>query len=653
MGSKIEWTSKTWNPTTGCTHYSSSKNGGNECLNCYAETETKRLQLMDNKKYNQGFDVVVEHHDELKKPYEWKKPTTVFVNSMSDLFHKDVSDTFIEKVFEVMNDNKQHIFQILTKRHDRIQKLPKNLNWSDNIWLGVSCGTQYATKRIPALVSSPAKYKFLSIEPLVQEITEIELDGIDWVIVGGESGNTSYKIEKDSNGQEKYQISDGKKKFIHQLDKAGNKIIKNKIRPLKKEWVETIRDKCIKKDVPFFFKQWGKTKNNPNPNDPSIHNKHRYHAKGGCELDGKIYWSNPTISDHSIPKINLFGTDYLIMDEINDLVTIWEIKTHLPSAEPNLLNSIKESIHKNGLHNPILYVKMQDGKKLVIDGHTRLDALLELKIKDIPTKQVDETFNSLEEIKLWIVKNQLGRRNLSITERVKLALLSKPTIEKLAKENLSKAGKISTKKSSENSLEIKPIDTNAEIARIANVSKNTVVNYSTVMRKGSEALKKDLSEGTISIGAAYNSLKNKPEITNEIRPQSLAQKVNKINEAHDIKTFGNLTEEKCKIFENEDAREANIITILNLEERQDKIFNNGKINDYSNIPVLINLEEEKHKIFENEEIGESNIITLSNLEEGKSKILKNELDIIILSKPDKIDILKKISNVKIGIYYIN
>jgi protein gp37 len=281
---------------------------------------------MGQERYKLGFNVVVEHEDVLNEPYTWKKPTTVFVNSMSDMFHRDISDDFIRKVFKVMNDTPQHKYQILTKRHTRFEKLPDDIIWSDNIWMGVSCGTQYSTRRIPALVQSKAKHKFLSIEPFIQEITEIDLKGIDWVIVGAESGNNSYLREKDENGEDKFQIIDNKVVYTNVLDDNGQKIIEKVIRPMKKEWVDIIKDKCSEQNVPFFFKQWGKTKNNPNQNDPSLNKEHRYYAKGGCQLDGKYYLANPTIEDDSTPVINIFGDEFYVMDEFETLNTIWELK---------------------------------------------------------------------------------------------------------------------------------------------------------------------------------------------------------------------------------------------------------------------------------------------------------------------------------------
>ncbi len=477
--STIEWTNKTWNPTTGCTHISK------ECDFCYAEKETfRKMHNPKSKKYKLGFDVIVEHAYTLEEPYRWKEPCTVFVNSMSDLFHKDISLDFIKKVFEVMNDTPQHTYQVLTKRHDILEKYSDQLNWTDNIWMGVSVGTQIATRRIKSLVNCGAKYKFLSVEPLIEEIKDYDLTGIDWVIVGGESGS-------------------------------------NAVRPMERDWVIKVKEKCFEQNVPFFFKQWGKIRNNPNPHDPTINKLHRYHSKGGSELDGKVYWTNPTITNDSMPKISLFGSDYLIMDEFEDLNTIWELKSYLPIIDNDLFESLKEDIKKNGVNDPIIYITIPNGQKLVIEGHTRLRAVISLNLKIFPTKELNETFNSLDEIKLWMVSHQLQRRNLSIAEKISLAYLSKPTIDKLAKENLSKAGKSFSKNATEiNYVEqIAKIDTYQEIANLANVGRTTVVKYSQVMAKASESVIENLKKGNITIGSAHTSIKKKKEnIVSKINP---------------------------------------------------------------------------------------------------------------------------------------
>ncbi len=499
--SSIEWTKKTWNPTTGCTHYSSSRNGGNECWNCYAESETKRLKAMGQEKYKMGFDVIVEHNDVLNEPFEWKKSQLVFVNSMSDLFHKDISNDFIRKVFKVMNDTPQHTYQILTKRHTRFEELPDDLIWSDNIWMGVSCGTQYSTRRIPALVNSKAKHKFLSIEPFIQEITDIDLTGIHWVIVGGESGKTTYKIEKDENGEDKFTLKKDKVIFTHALDENGNKIIEKVIRPVELEWIEKIRVRCKEQNVPFFFKQWGLKKFNPNPNDPTLNKRHRYYVKGGCMINGELYLDNPSSIASKPYKINVFGSDYYVLDEVDGLKTIWELKSYLPMMEPSLFKQLEKDIKKNGLNDPILYFKTPAGENLVIEGHTRLEACIKQQIKKFPTKEIKANFERIDDIRFWMVQHQVQRRNLSLLEKVKLSFAHKDIIEKKAKENQSNAGK----KNKVNA----PLDTNDEIAKISGVGRASVVRYGAILEKASNAILNQLDNGSLSIYSAYKLVKDK------------------------------------------------------------------------------------------------------------------------------------------------
>lgn len=210
--SSIEWTELTWNPTTGCSKLSAG------CKFCYAETMTRRLKAMDLEKYKAGFKLRT-HVSELEKPYTWSGNKVVFVNSMSDLFHKDVPLDFIKQVFEVMNDLPQHTFQVLTKRADVLLKYHKELNWTPNIWMGVSIEDERVLERVSLLKKTKAKVKFLSCEPLIGPLGKLDVRGIDWVIVGGESG-------------------------------AGS-------RPMNEEWVTQIQAKCVKAQVPFFFKQWG------------------------------------------------------------------------------------------------------------------------------------------------------------------------------------------------------------------------------------------------------------------------------------------------------------------------------------------------------------------------------------------------------------
>jgi len=459
--SKIEWTEDTWNPTTGCS------SAGKECDNCYARTLTNRYQHNSKlPKYKKGFDVLVEHPDTLNEPYTWNEPRTVFVNSMSDLFHRDISLGFIQRVFKVMNDTPQHTYQVLTKRDHLLKRYSKELTWTDNIWMGVSVGIQSSTKRIDSLRECGAKHKFLSVEPLIEEIKEMDLTGIDLVFVGGESGD-------------------------------------NSVRPMEKDWVLKIKKFCKQYKTAFFFKQWGKVRNNPDPNDPTINKAHTYHAKGGCMIDGKLYLANPSIKDDSIPIINLFGKDYYVMDDKFGLASIWELKSYLPMMEKELYKQLKDDIKKNGVNDPILYWVTPEGVKLVIEGHTRLSAAIKVKLKEIPMKEVKEQFTSMDEIKLWMIRHQFQRRNMSSLERIQLAYLSKDTIEKAAKENLSKAGK------SEDVAQ--PIDTNAEIAHIAGVGRTTVVRYAAVQEKGSKTVQEKLNKGELSISGAYSAIKDLPE----------------------------------------------------------------------------------------------------------------------------------------------
>lgn len=457
--SSIEWTNLTWNPTTGCS------SAGIECNFCYARKETNRLMHNPKQpKYKAGFDVVVEHPDSLQEPFTWKKPQTVFVNSMSDLFHKDISLEFIKKVFEVMNKTPQHTYQVLTKRHQNLEKYSKDLTWTDNIWMGVSVGTQIAKRRIDSLRKCDAKNKFLSVEPLIEDLGELNLSGIDLVFVGGESGA-------------------------------------NDVRPMKKEWVNNVKDACEKSKTAFFFKQWGKSRNNPNPDDPTIDANHRYHAKGGCMLDGKLYLDNPSVSDDTVPKIKLFDDEYLMIDEKCGLKTIWELQSYLPQMEKELFDQLKESIRKNGLIDPILFYKTKQGEKLVIEGHTRFSAAISLKLKEIPSKEIKEDFQSLDDIKFWIVKHQIQRRNLTKIEKLEYAYLFKESIENKGKENLSKAGK--GEKINEK------IDTYSEIAKLAGISRPTVQRYEGVLSNAPKSVIEKMRIGDLSISGAYKSVEKK------------------------------------------------------------------------------------------------------------------------------------------------
>jgi protein gp37 len=210
--SGIEWTEATWNPLTGCTKVSPG------CKHCYAERLSRRLLAMGNPKYANGFRLTL-HEDALDLPLRWRKPRAIFVNSMSDLFHEDVPAEFVHRVFTVMGMAHWHRFQVLTKRPERLLELDPGLAWQPNIWMGVSVENERYVPRVDLLRQTRAHVKFLSIEPLLGPLPSLDLTGIDWAIVGGESGPGA--------------------------------------RPMQEDWVRDIRDRCVAAGVPFFFKQWG------------------------------------------------------------------------------------------------------------------------------------------------------------------------------------------------------------------------------------------------------------------------------------------------------------------------------------------------------------------------------------------------------------
>jgi protein gp37 len=210
--SGIEWTDATWNPVTGCTKVSPG------CKNCYAERLAARLRAMGNPRYRNGF-VVTLQPDQLDLPLRWRRPKRIFVNSMSDLFHESVPDEYIRQVFDMMERAHWHVFQILTKRSERLVALAPSLPWPPHVWQGVSVESEKYVGRIEDLRQVPAAVRFLSVEPLLGPIPQLPLDRIHWVIVGGESG-------------------------------PGR-------RAASPEWVRLVRDQCVAAGVPFFFKQWG------------------------------------------------------------------------------------------------------------------------------------------------------------------------------------------------------------------------------------------------------------------------------------------------------------------------------------------------------------------------------------------------------------
>ncbi|MGA7414891.1 MAG: phage Gp37/Gp68 family protein [Bryobacteraceae bacterium] len=210
--SSIEWTDATWNPVTGCTKISPG------CKHCYAERMAKRLKAMGQNNYANGFELTLHPHM-LELPLKWRQPSQIFVNSMSDLFHKNVPVSYIENVFDIMRRAHWHQYQVLTKRSERLRQLAPKLSWEPQIWMGVSVENDDHLYRIDDLCNTGARIKFLSLEPLLGPLRELNLRHIDWVIVGGESGPGA--------------------------------------RPMHPDWVRQIRDQCLRAKVPFFFKQWG------------------------------------------------------------------------------------------------------------------------------------------------------------------------------------------------------------------------------------------------------------------------------------------------------------------------------------------------------------------------------------------------------------
>lgn len=241
-GSHIEWTDATWNPVTGCNKISPG------CKHCYAERMALRLQAMGQRSYINGFELTM-HDDLVGLPLRWRQPRRIFVNSMSDIFHPDIPLLFIQKVFSTMRLAHWHQFQLLTKRADRLKQLAQSLDWPTNVWMGVSVENQDYVHRIADLRSTDAAVRFLSLEPLLGPLVDLDLTGIGWVIVGGESGPGA--------------------------------------RPMQPEWVAEIRDQCVRQGVPFFFKQWGGV------------NKKRT----GRSLEGRTWDEMPVASAMAAPSL--------------------------------------------------------------------------------------------------------------------------------------------------------------------------------------------------------------------------------------------------------------------------------------------------------------------------------------------------------------
>jgi len=230
--SRIEWTEATWNPVTGCDEVSPG------CAHCYAKTFAERWRGTPGHPYEQGFDLRL-WPERLDQPLKWKRPRMIFVNSMSDLFHEDIPNSYVGKVFDVMVRAKQHTFQILTKRHERLAELAPDLPWPENVWMGVSIENRRFVHRADCLRQIPAAVRFISAEPLLGPLEGLNLDGIHWLIVGGESGARH--------------------------------------RAMKLEWAQELRNRCNEEDIAFFFKQWGG----------------RTSKAGGRQLNGRVWDEMP------------------------------------------------------------------------------------------------------------------------------------------------------------------------------------------------------------------------------------------------------------------------------------------------------------------------------------------------------------------------
>ncbi|MBI5446413.1 MAG: phage Gp37/Gp68 family protein [Deltaproteobacteria bacterium] len=234
LQSTIEWTDATWNPVTGCTKVSPG------CRNCYAERMAKRLRAMGQPNYRNGFQVTMHPHS-VALPLTWRRPQSIFVNSMSDLFHEEIPERFIREVFETMAAATWHRFQVLTKRSERLRVISQVLTWAPHVWMGVTVECGDVRYRIDDLRGTPAQVKFLSIEPLLGPLPDLDLTGVDWVIAGGESGPGA--------------------------------------RLMQREWVADVRDQCVAAGIPFFFKQWGGTRR----------------KKAGRQLDGRTWDEMPRV----------------------------------------------------------------------------------------------------------------------------------------------------------------------------------------------------------------------------------------------------------------------------------------------------------------------------------------------------------------------
>jgi len=619
--SKIGWTHHTANLWWGCVKISDG------CSNCYAceIAEFRQHDVWGNdrprRKIENVWKEITKYQKEAEKVGQIHR---VFVGSMMDIFEKPMplvdhngnpilqndnelwnTGKLRDKFFnEMVPDCPNLMFLLLTKRPSNINKyIPEQ--WKENPPKNVMFGTSVSDQKsanlfIPHLAKVNGK-RFLSAEPLIGQVDLMHqdadgnalLDSLHWIITGGESG-----------------VKD--------------------IRRMDSEWVSVIKQQCQNKNIPFYFKQWGQDEFNPDQNDPTIKKKHPWHAKGGCLYNGKIYMNYPShFNDDTIPVVDLFDVDHFVVEQLEGLCIVDELKSYLPAMDDEIYLKLRENIKSNGLDNQILYFENKQKKRIVIDGHSRLRACLEIGITDFPSRKIVEKFENLDEIKLWMVKNQCDRRNLSKVESLKLAFRSKPTIEKLAKENLSKAGKANSKKNTEsaNTEEIKKIDTYFEIAKIAHVGRTTVYRYSLILNSAPQTIIDSLHKGDISIGSAYASLKNKVE----------------------------------PVIENTDKKYISILPLRNNSQSVVTSLKNETIPiESADTSQKIKKEAVKeNKITETEPklvkpIQLTNIIILQNIDDGQQKIKNGDIDVMmIFNQSDRLNILKENPNVRIGVYYLD
>lgn len=524
--SSIGWIHHSANLWWGCVKVSDG------CSNCYAceIAEFRQHDVWGNDKPRRKIENVWKEITKYQKEAEKVGQIhRVLVGSMMDIFEKpkplvdhrgnpitqndnELWNTGLlrDKFFnEIVPDCPNLMFLLLTKRPSNINKyIPEE--WKENPPKNVMFGTSVSNQEnsnlfIPHLAKVNGK-RFLSAEPLTGPIDLMQqdadgnalLDSLHWIITGGESG-----------------LKD--------------------IRQMESEWVSVIKNHCENNKIPFFFKQWGRDEFNPDQNDPTIKKKHPWHAKGGCTYNGKIYMNYPShFNDDIIPVVDLFDVDHFVIDQWEGLCIVDELKSYLPAMDDEIYLKLKENIKSNGLDNQILYFENKQKKRIVIDGHSRLKASIEIGLTDIPSRKVVEKFENLDEIKLWMVKNQCERRNLSKVESLKLAFLSINEIEKMAYKNLSLAGK--------NKTVDKKINTCEEIGKIAGVSPSTVSRYKFVMDNFKEfddiatTIIDNLNNGLITISMAKSLMKKhskknaeltdfttpttKPETTSETTPKA-------------------------------------------------------------------------------------------------------------------------------------